>query len=127
MTIEIGSLGPFQVGEETADPGGQMRFEHFAIGTGSFLTGSAVFFTQLTDGPGQSRTLSCGPSMSSKPCARSATSSRCVTVSHGRRMSAPIIGGPTGALNGSLVNPLDEILLGIYGEITLLIQEGEFK
>ena len=37
MTIEIGSPGPFQVGEETADPGGQMRFEHFAIGTGRRL------------------------------------------------------------------------------------------
>jgi hypothetical protein len=42
-------------------------------------------------------------------------------------MSAPIIGGPTGALNGNVVNPLDEMLFGIYGEITLLIQEGDFK
>src|SRR5215471_5538108 len=80
---------------------------------------------RIPSGPGQRRTPSCGASMSSKPFSRRAWSMRRLTASQGRRISAPIIGGPTSAAAAKSVKGLDELGLGIYRQATLpTLQEG---
>src|SRR5215831_17051061 len=51
----------------------------------------------IPSGPGQSSTPSWGPSTSSNPFSCSARRRRSRTASQGRRISAPIIGGPGAA------------------------------
>src|SRR5262249_57486972 len=77
-------------------------------------------------GPRQDRAARLGPSMSSNPFSCNARSRRWRTASQGRRISAPIIGGPGGRAADS-VKRLDELARAIYRQITLLPEERRIQ